>query len=106
METVVPQMRPGFAVKVVKVLASVLEAAAGQLIAELCASSPHLDDKRRIAVLKRQLQAVSASAGRWHMRAMEYAAMLEIRDGDTIELPDLQPENDSTVRQLHVKRFN
>lgn len=98
MATVVLDMFSRRAKRVVSIAREVLLTAAGQFIAELCASSQALDDKRQIAVLKRQLSTTSAAAGRWHLRALEYQAMLDIRDGETVELPD--------VETLHVKQFN
>jgi hypothetical protein len=91
-------------VRLVKVLTATLEAAAGQLIAELCAASERIDDKRRIAVLKKQLQTTSASAGRWHMAAMEYRAMLDLRDGPTVELE--LPDETFHVQPLDKRSVN
>jgi hypothetical protein len=87
--------------KLVRVVGQTLLAAAGQFIAELCAASQRLDDKRQIAVLKRQLETTSASAGRWHLRAMDLEAMLSIRDGETVVLPNLQPGD---VQTVHAKQ--
>jgi hypothetical protein len=109
MGAVVPQMLSRLAGKLVRVVCEPLMAAAGQFIAELCAESERLDDKRQIAVLKRQLESTSASACRWHMRAMDLQAVLDLRDGPTVELTNLveKPANEQSVfGTLPLKRAN